>query len=279
MSKFPKAQAYEMPVAKLLPCGDVRGIEKWLDYEAEYGITAVHIPDLICMIQDEGLHQADSEESEVWAPLHAWRALGQLKAVEAIKPIVKLFHRLDNNDGSGDWEQDELPVVLSMIGPATLPNLTTYLGNPRHGEWGRVASANTIMKIGKQYPDYREKCVGILENQLAKYRKQAPYLNASLISDLVELRAVEAADTIAAAFKMNKVALSLRRDWEEIQIELGLLDERITPKTAYGWFNQGVNPLTPLDDGTETAVSPPLKKKNIFKKKLSRKAKKKKRRR
>jgi hypothetical protein len=37
-----------------------------------------------------------------------------------------------------------------------------------------------------------------------------------------------------AAFAANRVALDLGGDWEEVQIALGLLDERITPKP--NWF-------------------------------------------
>ena len=39
-----------------------------------------------------------------------------------------------------------------------------------------------------------------------------------------------------AAFAADKVDLSIRGDWEEIQIELGLLDERITPVPPSGWI-------------------------------------------
>jgi len=64
---------YTEPVSKLLTLGDCRQMRQWPDYLA-LRIGPEHIPDLIRMIQDEELNQADSESLEVWAPVHAWRA-------------------------------------------------------------------------------------------------------------------------------------------------------------------------------------------------------------
>jgi hypothetical protein len=59
---------------------------------------------------------------------------------------------------------------------------------------------------------------------------QDPSLNAFLINSLVALRAVEAAPVIEAAFAANAVDLSIQGDWEEVQIKLGLLTQRLTPR-------------------------------------------------
>ena len=61
---------------------------QWPDYPA-LGLRMEHVPDLIRMTLDDELHGADSDSREVWAPLHAWRALGQLRAESAIKPLTQ----------------------------------------------------------------------------------------------------------------------------------------------------------------------------------------------
>jgi hypothetical protein len=66
---------YPKPVSRLLTMGDCRGMRQWPDYLA-LGIGPEHVPDLVRMIQDEELTQADSQSLEVWAPVHAWRTLG-----------------------------------------------------------------------------------------------------------------------------------------------------------------------------------------------------------
>lgn len=66
--------SYPSPVDKLLTLGDCRNFRDWLNY-LELGLSAEHINDLIRMATDADLNWADSDSLEVWAPIHAWRAL------------------------------------------------------------------------------------------------------------------------------------------------------------------------------------------------------------
>lgn len=50
-----------------------------------------------------------------------------------------------------------------------------------------------------------------------------PGLNGFIISDLVDLQAVQAAPIIKRAFAAECVDLSVMGDWEDVQIKLGLL--------------------------------------------------------
>ena len=58
-------------------------------------------------------------------------------------------------------------------------------------------------------------------------------LNAFLMSYLVDLKAVEAAPVMEKAFAADRVDISVQGDWEDVQIRLGLLDERLTPAPDY----------------------------------------------
>ncbi len=109
---------YQPPVERLLTYGESDRItpNEWPDYR-ELGIGPEHVSELIQMATDEALNEADPESPEVWAPLHAWRALGQLHAVEAVEPLLELFDRLEDDD----WVHEELPAVFGLIGPRALP--------------------------------------------------------------------------------------------------------------------------------------------------------------
>ena len=78
---------YPPPVDKLLTFGECSPSPEWPDYLA-LGLGSEHVPDLIRMAIDEELNQAASDSLEVWAPVHAWRALGQLHAEAAIEPLL-----------------------------------------------------------------------------------------------------------------------------------------------------------------------------------------------
>jgi hypothetical protein len=201
--------------------------EEWPDYRA-LGIEGEHIPDLIQMATDEALIEAEVESTEYWAPMHAWRTLGQLRAVEAVEPMLGLFDKLDEDD----WAPLELPVVLGMIGPAALPALAAYLADLSHTVSSRISASNSIEEIGEWWPEGRGECIAILAEQLGRFEKSEREMNGYLVSALVLLKAREVAPVIERAFEEG--AVDWIEDWDEVQIGLGLkaAKEKTTQKKA-----------------------------------------------
>jgi hypothetical protein len=217
---------YSPPVDKLLTYGDARSFREWPNY-LELGLTRKHIPELIRMATDKDLNSADSESLEVWAPLHAWRALGQLRAPEAIEPLLELF--ADSEDD--DWVGSELPDVYGMIGAAAIPALARYLADASHGLFPRVFAAESLQRIAHRNPNARAECVSVLTEQLSRFTENDPTFNAFLIGDLVDLEAVESLSTIREAFEQECVDLTIQGDVEDVEITLGLREQRSTPAT------------------------------------------------
>jgi L-rhamnose mutarotase len=223
---------YSHPVSKLLTQGDCRRSSKWPDY-LELGLTQEHIPELIRMLTDEELIWAPSDSLEVWAPMHAWRALGQLQAVEAIEPLINQLYKIDDEDD--DWVGEEFPEVFAMIGPKAISSFALYLGNTENGLFARTCAAESFKKIGNMYPDTRKKCVEILTEQLKKCAQNDPTLNGFLISDLVDLKALESIKTIRQAYQRDCVDYTILGDMEDVEIELGLRTKRSTPPPQFEW--------------------------------------------
>ncbi len=237
---------YQPPVERLLTYGESDRIrpDDWPDYR-ELGIGPEHVPELIHMATDEALHEGDSESTEVWAPLHAWRALGQLRAVEAVEPLLELFDRLEDDD----WVHEELPVVFGLMGPATLPALATYLADLAHTDSSRISAIASIEQIGKKWPDARGEALALLEERLERFEENEPDVNAFLVEALVELGAKEAAPLIERAFAEGYVDPIVMGDWQDVQVELGLkLAEEVAPKQASKWSES----LLPPHQASET---------------------------
>ena len=93
---------------------------EWDDYLA-MGFTSAHVPELIHILESttEIWEQAGEEDRIEWAPIHAWRALAQLGAVEALPAMLRLHEK----EGESDWVGEEIPVALSRLGPAVLGDL------------------------------------------------------------------------------------------------------------------------------------------------------------
>ena len=216
---------YHPPVKQLLSLGEPQR-DVVLDY-AGLGLSLNDVAALIHMATDYQLHDGPQNSPIVWAPVHAWRALAQLRAEEAIAPLVGLFRRAD--EAIDDWINADLPEALAWFGAPVLVPVTDFLANPAHGEWARVAAADTIGCVGKTNPELRADCVARLTVQLERFTEQSETFNAFLISPLWDLRAVEAMPVTERAFASGRVDESVQGDVEDVQIEFGLKAQREHP--------------------------------------------------
>lgn len=227
---------FSEPVQELFLLGeDVARGREWPDYLA-FGITSEHIPELLRIVRHIQSFWYDDEydDDQGYTPIHAWRALGQLKAKKAINTLVYLIH--ENEEYNSDWIGEEIPVVMGMIGPQSIPALKAYLNTPEKEFWAAVTVAHSLEKIGNQHPESRDDCVAALQHTLEDFLENDETLNAFLISYLTDLKAVEAVPLVERAFESGNIDISVMGDFEDFQIELGLLEERLTPPLKYQWM-------------------------------------------
>ncbi len=225
---------YTDPVKKLLTLGTRPSArEEWPDYR-ELGLGREQIPELIRMLTDEELHFAPSHSPEVWAPVHAWRSLGQLRAVEAMEPLLAQLRRIDEEHD--DAVGEEFPSVFGMIGVEAVPLLGNYLRSHQHGIFARVCAVHALAIIGTEHPEVRDRCVQLLTEQLAEHDLNAPIFNGFLVNYLVDLRALESMDAIREAYANERVDLFVLGDVEDVEILLGLRTERSTPAPEPDWL-------------------------------------------
>jgi hypothetical protein len=219
---------YCAPVDALLSLGETH-VNQWPDYLKQFNWTAADIPELIRMAIDSELNWADSESLEVWAPVHAWRSLGQLRAEAAIKPLISIFNAMDDSD----WFREEIPEVFGLIGPSAIPATAEFFTTPNKLFSTRWMSIEALVKIGQQHPSARDECLSVLVQQLEQSSKNGRELNGAIISALIDLEAIEAAPLMKGIFSANRVDTSITGHWVDVQHALGL----ITRSEAYDLHN------------------------------------------
>ncbi len=213
---------YQPPIAKLLEYGECHFNQDWLNYVEELQLEEQHIPELIKMATDENLNHAHPESQEVWSPVHAWRALGQLKALEALEPLLELLDR----EPDDDWISIDFPHLCPRLGKECTPLLETFLADSSRDVFARITVADTLKTVAEQYPETLESTVATLVGELEKFRENDPGLNGFLIGALVDLQATETIKTIRRAFQADRVDSFVIGDWEDVQVELGLKTRR-----------------------------------------------------
>lgn len=241
------------PVAKLLELGKPHYSREfaWPDYRS-FGLNPEHIPALIQVATDfELIHLPDESDPRGWGPIHAWRALGQLQAAEAIGPLLRLL--LDVRDN--DWIIEEMPDVFAMIGPVAFPTLADYLRDPAYPAYARLVAATSLMEMARLDPDMRGRSVEVLAEQLVGFKQNSPGVNSILIANLVELQAVEKADLIQKVFTEGKVDRFIVGDWRDVKNRLRPSAAKRVPTTPSS-LAKGVG-STPPDPITRSAYREP----------------------
>jgi hypothetical protein len=222
------ATTYQPPVDKLLTYGEpeLTTSDEWPNY-LELGLEPEHIPDLIRMARDEELNNADSESLEVWAPLHAIRALGQLRATSAIEPLLSLFENLTGDD----WLMEDLPRTYGLIGPAAIPALAALVADRSKEVFSRTFASNGLVEIGKMHPEARSEVISIISKLLESFDEEDPEVNAFLISDLGDLKAVETLPLIERAYSADAVD-EMIIGLDDVLVDFGLKEREPWPEVV-----------------------------------------------
>lgn len=227
---------YKPPVAKLLHLGEPVDYSHTDRNYLEMGFTETHIPELIRMMKDEDLMDAPGESDEVWAGLHAWRTLAQLRAVAAIPDLIDMFE-LSSED---DWVMAEIPDILGFLGPEALEPLNQALDEDRFDSHGKNSMVGAFEQIYSHYPETREQSVQILREKLRHSEKYDGDLNGFIVNALIDLEATddETLAVIKAAFDRDHVDTMIIGDWEDFLIDVGLSRKRSTPRKSDKWTEE-----------------------------------------
>jgi hypothetical protein len=198
----------------------------------QYGLRPEHLPDLLALITDESLENAAPDSPEIWASLHAWRAIGQLRSPEAVEPLVGLLDELE------DWDywNEEVPYSFGMIGTAALPALAAFFRDPSHKMYARVTAGHAIAAIGRMHPEVRGESVAILTEGLAAFAENDPSFNALVSTMLLDLEAVEALPVIKQSYDADATDIAVMGDFEDVEIAFGVRTARDTPRPRYNPF-------------------------------------------
>lgn len=212
---------YPPPVARLLELGEEAVTREWMDYPA-LGLGPEHVPDLVRMAAAAALGEPEDESPAIWAPTHAWRALGQLRAAEAVEPLLDLAEAI----GDELFTEPELADVFGMIGRAAIPPLARVLADDAESQALQVLAVSGLDEIATRDPSTRDEVVPLLLARMEKWERNSDDVNAFLVDALTEMQVVEAAPLMEQAFAAGRVDVLLRGDWEDVQADLGLIEAR-----------------------------------------------------
>lgn len=239
---------YTVPVSKLLSLGDMDW-DEWDDY-SEFGYAKEHVPELIRLGTDQHLliDVEDVDEDEMWAPMHAWRILTQMQAVEAIAPLAQVL------DWSEELESDlineGLTNALEEFGEPVIEPLTMFINEAGHKESGYISASEVMCHIAEKQPECRERVIASISSALdAHFERNDEDVNGFWLADLLDLNAVESYPIIKKVFEAKKINVRVAGDLEDVEIEFGMREIRDTPAPNLPLPYNFMRSLREVDDG------------------------------
>ncbi len=207
---------YQTPVDNLLqPIEFSHRQREWLDYPTLYGLTAADLPELVRLSLDENPPNCENYE---WM-LHGLIAVLQLDPTMAIGLYLQQLHKFPDDE----LLLEEASRICQKVGRIAIEPCAIFLKNIAEDEWTRIAVADGLEEIAKSYPDCRDACVQAMIAQLSLYKVEtSESLNSTLVDNLAELKAFEAADLIAEVFVNCDLDEWRTGSWPSVQVRLGL---------------------------------------------------------
>jgi len=219
--------------------GDPHPHLDWVDGDpdlvAEFGVTADDVPALIAIARswvERTDWPDDDRDVSIYAPIHAWRTLGQLGADAAVEPLIAMIDPMDRRHD--DWHLNEFPDVFALLGAASIEPLTAFLNGEDHGEYARMSIADSLARVAQRDPETRDDVVRALANQLERFADESETLNAGIVGSLLDLEASEAAEVIERAFAAGRVELGICGNWNDVRAELGVEGQGLVPAELAG---------------------------------------------
>jgi|CXWL01.1.fsa_nt_gi hypothetical protein len=215
---------YSAPVNRLLTQGE---LETSLPNYLDLGLTLDHVDDLIYLATDPLLLKAeDDDDPKIWAPLHAWNALGQLQVIEAITVLLDL-----GDEYAFDvMYTDELPKALALMGLPAIAKLKAYLWDSSKSS---ICRSNAVSSLEHLAEFHREDCIAVLIDFLKQADATIQDLAGLTVCSLIELQAIDSIETIRDTFNRQCIDISIPGDLEDVEIALGIRSKRVTPRPNY----------------------------------------------
>lgn len=241
---------YSQPVSSLLKLGEPETFkDDWPDYPAHHGFTAEHVPELLRMAIDNDLHDTDGAPS--FAPIHAMRVLGQLQATDTVPALLDWLDDASANLAGDDWTLEEMPIALAAMGAGIAPALLDCWQDAERSEMGsKLTAFDALLLLSESDNAARQAFLAAIDAGLAADDSDAE-LNSYAVAGLIDLGEAESRlDVIRAGLANGSIDFQVCGDIEDIEIRLGLRQQRDTPPPVYLW-QQGENGEVLVHDASQ----------------------------
>lgn len=228
------AKKYDGKVAKLLSLGrDTFMIEDGYSYVAKFGFAQDDVEQLLLLAKDIDIYQYDysdipeDEGLEFFGVIHAWHVLSELEVPKAKEIFIKMIEDCDD-DYYDDWILSDFRLLIKPFRKDMYEYFeeSSQLGG--YSVWTRLEYIGAIGDMLKakeveaqKVDEYIVKILSSSDNDI---------VNAGVISICMDEKLIQHHEVIKKCFERKAVDIDHVGDLEDVEIEMGLKEERETER-------------------------------------------------
>jgi len=187
------------------------------------GMTREHVPELIRLLDDPSLNNETADEPQCYAPIHAWRAIGTFKAIEAADALIRCFDARQRwEENFDEWSLEEIPRVLTAMGPDAIAPIVGAIRRPTTQPYAASALAESLAKVTQAHPEQRDNVIADLIEIGEQFADRTHKFNEGVVMALLDLKALEALPLLRRIFHAKAVTAEMVGDWGDVRRELNL---------------------------------------------------------
>jgi len=229
LKKF--AEKYTGRVAQLLSLGrEPLMKEKMLDYVEAFGFTDEDVEQLLMLAKDLDIYLYDysdipeDEGLEFYGVIHAWYALSQMKVPEAKDIFIEFLETYEHDD----WISESFRKLIEPYRQEMYDFIAERTKNKSLSPWVRWSYIDTVGDMLKAGEVEREKVDTLIIEILTTCDNEIAI--SATIGLCVDHQLVHHHELIKACFERGVVDPTMEGDLEDIEIELGLREDRETER-------------------------------------------------
>ncbi len=225
---------YDGRVAKLLSLGrDSLMKSQKISYIKKFGFNQEDVAQLLELAQDMDIYRydygdtAEDEGLEFFGVVHAWYALSEL-GVPEFKDILITMVEDGDDDDYDDWILDDFSELIVPYRKDMHHYFVQELRKETNSTWTRLCYIDTIKEMLKAGEISLQELNKLIEEILN--HGENDIVNAYIMGICVDNKLTEYHELIKECYARDAIDLMYMGDLEDVEIKMGLREERETDK-------------------------------------------------
>ena len=228
------AKKYDGRVSKLLSLGrdKLMRVDRY-SYVDKFGFTKDDVPQLLKLANDMEIYNHDysdipeDEGLEFFGVVHAWHVLSELEVLEAKELFIDMIESCDD-DIYDDWILSDFRRLIKPFRKDMYEYFVECSQLGGYGVWTRLEYIGAIGDMLKAKEVEPEKVDEYIVKVLSS--NDNAIINASVISICMDEKLTQHHELIQKCFERKAVDIDHIGDLEDVEIDMGLREERETEK-------------------------------------------------